>query len=156
PTPGPCCEYGEKSLWNDNVHVLCGRGLANSDHNRTKQECLMQVPPPRRGPLAGLKVLELGHYIAAPFCTRILADLDDQVLKVEPPGADPFRGWGDSVGGHSVWVSVHGRNKLSVVLDLKRDRESALRLAARADVLVENLREGGLERLGLGPEVLQA
>ncbi len=116
----------------------------------------MPVPPNRSGPLVGLKVLEIGHYIAAPFCTRILADLGAEVIKLEPPGGDPFRGWGAAVNGHSVWFSVHGRNKLSVVLDLKRDRETVLRLAARADVLVENLRAGGLERLGLGPEALHA
>ena len=81
------------------------------------------------GPLVGLKVLEIGHYIAAPFCTRILADLGAEVIKVEPPGGDPFRGWGASVDGHSVWFSVHGRNKLSVVLDLKRDRDTLLKLA---------------------------
>jgi formyl-CoA transferase len=116
----------------------------------------MPVPPERTGPLVGLKVLEIGHYIAAPFCTRILADLGAEVIKVEPPGGDPFRGWGASVNGHSVWFSVHGRNKLSVVLDLKRDRATLLRLAARADVLVENLRAGGLERLRLGPDELHA
>ena len=112
--------------------------------------------PRRTGPLVGLKVLEIGHYIAAPFCTRILADLGAEVIKIEPPGGDPFRGWGASVNGNSVWFSVHGRNKLSVVLDLKRARDTVLRLAARADVLVENLRAGGLERLGLGPDVLHA
>jgi crotonobetainyl-CoA:carnitine CoA-transferase CaiB-like acyl-CoA transferase len=116
----------------------------------------MQSPPKRSGPLAGLKVLEIGHYIAAPFCTRILADLGAEVIKVEPPGGDPFRGWGAAVDGNSVWFSVHGRNKLSIVLDLKRDRETLLRLAARADVLVENLRAGGLERLGLGTDALHA
>src|SRR4051812_5779385 len=108
------------------------------------------------GPLAALKVLEIGHYIAAPFCTRILADLGAEVIKIEPPGGDPFRGWGASVNGNSVWFSVHGRNKLSVVLDLKRDREILLKLAERADVLVENLCAGGLERLNLGPEALHA
>ena len=92
----------------------------------------------------------------APFCTRILADLGAEVIKVEPPGGDPFRGWGAAVDGNSVWFSIHGRNKLSVVLDLKRERDTALRLAARADVLVENLRAGQLERLGLGPDVLHA
>jgi formyl-CoA transferase len=116
----------------------------------------MPVPPKRTGPLAHLKVLEIGHYIAAPFCTRILADLGAEVIKLEPPGGDPFRGWGAAVNGHSVWFSVHGRNKLSVELDLKRDRDTVLKLAARADVLVENLRAGGLERLGLAPETLQA
>jgi crotonobetainyl-CoA:carnitine CoA-transferase CaiB-like acyl-CoA transferase len=107
-------------------------------------------------PLVGLKVLEIGHYIAAPFCTRILADLGAEVIKLEPPGGDPFRGWGAEKDGHSVWFSVHGRNKLSVELDLKKDRDVLLKLAARADVLVENLRAGQLERLKIGPDVLHA
>ena len=108
----------------------------------------------RTGPLARLKVLEIGHYIAGPFCTRILADLGAEVIKIEPPGGDPVRGWGAQVNGNSVWFSIHGRNKLSVTLDLKKDREIALKLAVRADVLVENLRAGQLERLRLGPDVL--
>jgi formyl-CoA transferase len=117
---------------------------------------MMQALPTRTGPLVGLKVLEIGHYVAAPFCTRILADLGAEVIKIEPPGGDPFRGWGAAVDGNSVWFSIHGRNKLSVVLDLKREQATALKLAARADVLVENLRAGQLERLGLGPDVLHA
>ena len=107
-------------------------------------------------PLSGLKVLEIGHYIAAPFCTRILADLGAEVIKLEPPGGDPFRGWGAEKNGHSVWFSIHGRNKLSVELDLKKDRPVLLKLAEWADVLVENLRAGQLERLNIGPDVLQA
>jgi formyl-CoA transferase len=109
-------------------------------------------------PLRGLKVLELGHYIAAPFATRLLADLGAEVIKVEPPEGDPVRGWGSQVEGNAVWFSVHGRNKLSVTLDLKsaEGRARATRLAARADALVENLRPGGLERLGLGPAELHA
>ncbi len=114
------------------------------------------APAARPGPLAGLKVLELGHYIAGPFCTRVLADLGAEVVKVEPPGGDPIRGWGAKANGHPVWFSIHGRNKLSVVLDLKRERDTALKLAARADVLVENFRPGYLERIGLGPDVLHA
>ena len=117
-------------------------------------ECRVNAIPERTGPLTGLKVLEVGHYIAAPFCTRILADLGAEVIKIEPPGGDPFRGWGAAVNGNSVWFSIHGRNKLSVVLDLKRQRDTFLKLAARADVLVENLRAGQLEKLGLAPEVL--
>ncbi len=116
----------------------------------------MTAIPPRTGPLVGLKVLELGHYIAGPFCTRVLADLGAEVVKVEPPGGDPMRGWGAQSNGHAVWFSIHGRNKLSVELDLKRRRDVALRLAARADVLVENFRPGQLERLNLGPDVLHA
>lgn len=111
-----------------------------------------------RGPLSGLRVLELGHYIAGPFCTRVLADLGAEVVKLEPPGGDPFRGWGASVRGNSVWWSIHGRNKLCAEVDLKREagREAVRRLAARADVLVENFRPGALERLGLGPDALAA
>jgi crotonobetainyl-CoA:carnitine CoA-transferase CaiB-like acyl-CoA transferase len=107
-------------------------------------------------PLVGLKVLEIGHYIAAPFCTRILADLGAEVIKLEPPGGDPFRGWGAAKDGNSVWFSIHGRNKLCIELDLKKDRDTVLRLAGRADVLVENLRAGQLERLNIGPDVLHA
>jgi crotonobetainyl-CoA:carnitine CoA-transferase CaiB-like acyl-CoA transferase len=106
-------------------------------------------------PLTGLKVLEIGHYIAAPFCTRILADLGAEVIKIEPPGGDPFRGWGAAKDGHSVWFSIHGRNKLSIELDLKKQRDVLLKLATRADVLVENLRAGQLEKLNIGPDVLQ-
>ena len=114
------------------------------------------IPPPRTGPLVGLKIVELGHYIAGPFCTRGLADLGAEVIKVEPPGGDPIRGWGAAQNGHSVWFSIHGRNKLSVVLDLKREREKALALLKRADVLVENFRPGQIEKLGLAPETLHA
>lgn len=114
------------------------------------------MPAPPALPLAGLKIVELGHYIAAPFATRLLADLGAEVIKVEPPGGDPVRGWGSQVNGNAVWFSVHGRNKLSVTLDLKAegDRAKLLRLVRRADALVENYRPGYLERVGLGPAVL--
>lgn len=107
-------------------------------------------------PLNGLRIVELGHYIAAPFATRLLADLGAEIIKVEPPEGDPVRGWGSNVDGHAVWFSVHGRNKLSVTLDLKsaEGREKILALAARSDALVENFRPGYLERIGLGPEAL--
>ncbi|MEN0076689.1 MAG: CoA transferase, partial [Paracraurococcus sp.] len=113
---------------------------------------------PSRLPLAGLRILELGHYIAAPFATRLLADLGAEVIKVEPPEGDPVRGWGSAVEGHAVWFSVHGRNKLSVTLNLKdaADKEKLRRLVARSDALVENFRPGQLERYGLGPAELHA
>jgi formyl-CoA transferase len=109
-------------------------------------------------PLEGLKILELGHYIAAPFATRLLADLGAEVIKVEPPEGDPVRGWGSQVGGNAVWFSVHGRNKLSVTLDLKNpdDKAKLRKLVARADAMVENFRPGQLERYGLGPKDLHA
>ena len=107
-------------------------------------------------PLAGLKVVELGHYIAGPFATRLLADLGAEVIKVEPPEGDPIRGWGSRHNGHPVWFSIHGRNKLSVTLDLKsaEGRARMLKLAGRADAMVENYRPGYLERIGLGPAAL--
>lgn len=123
------------------------------------QPTLSPPASPQSGlPLAGLRVLELGHYIAGPFATRLLADMGAEVVKVEPPEGDPIRGWGSKAQGHPVWFSIHGRNKLSVTLDLKNPRDKArlLKLAAGADALVENFRPGYLERIGLGPEVLQA
>jgi formyl-CoA transferase len=122
----------------------------------------MSENDPARGtprlPLAGLRVIELGHYIAAPFATRLLADLGAEVIKVEPPEGDPVRGWGSAVNGNAVWFSVHGRNKLSVTLDLKspEGKEKIRQLVSRADALVENFRPGQLERYGLGPEALHA
>ncbi len=109
-------------------------------------------------PLVGLKVVELGHYIAGPFATRLLADMGAEVIKVEPPEGDPIRGWGATKDGHPVWFSVHGRNKMSVTLDLKsaEGRAKILALCTRADALVENFRPGYLERIGLGPDVLHA
>ncbi len=111
------------------------------------------------GPLAGLRILELGHFVAAPFCTRLLGDLGADVIKVEPPGAgDPVRQWGARYQGQSAWWSVHGRNKRCVTLDLKksRARDLALRLAAQSDALVENFRPGQLDKLGLSEAVLRA
>lgn len=110
------------------------------------------------GPLEGLRVLELGHFIAAPFATRLLADLGAEVIKVEPPAGDPVRQWGAKVRGHAPWWSVHGRNKRSLALDLKRPEAKAvvLDLVRHCDAVVENFRPGHLAKLGLGPEALRA
>lgn len=111
------------------------------------------------GPLNGLRVIELGHFIAGPFATRLLADLGAEVIKIEPPqSGDPARGWGAAVDGASLWWSVHARNKKCVTLDLKhpRGRDLALRLIAKSDAVVENFRPGQLERWGLGGERLRA
>jgi len=110
-----------------------------------------------RGLLDGLRVLEIGHFVAAPFCTRLLADLGADVIKIEPPAGDPVRQWGAQVDGRSLWWSMHGRNKRSLVLDLKKPeaREIVLKLVEQCDALVENFRPGQLEKMGLGPEVLR-
>jgi formyl-CoA transferase len=117
-----------------------------------------QTSSTRTGPLAGLRVVEFGHFIAAPFATRVLADLGAEIIKVEPPSGDPVRAWGDQLPEGSLWWSVHARNKTCVTLDLKADgaREIALRLVREADAVVENFRPGLMERLGLGPDDLAA
>jgi crotonobetainyl-CoA:carnitine CoA-transferase CaiB-like acyl-CoA transferase len=110
-----------------------------------------------RAVLSGLRVLEIGHFVAAPFATRILADLGADVIKIEPPSGDPARQWGEQIGGHSLWWSIHARNKRSVTLNLKhpRAREIVLALVAQCDVLIENFRPGQLAKLGLAPDVLR-
>ncbi|MFY0612647.1 MAG: CoA transferase [Hyphomicrobiaceae bacterium] len=105
--------------------------------------------------LRSLKVLELGHYIAAPFATRLMADLGADVIKIEPPGnGDPVRTWGMQVDGKSLWWSIHGRNKRSVTINMKHPdaRALVLDLAGQVDVIVENYRPGQLEKWGLGPK----
>lgn len=111
------------------------------------------------GPLAGIKVIEIGTLIAAPFATRMLADFGAEVIKIESPGTgDPLRKWRKLHGQTSLWWYLQARNKKSIVLDLKSRKgvDIALKLAASADVVVENFRPGGLEKLGLGWDVLSA
>ncbi len=111
----------------------------------------------RSGPLTGLRVLEIGHFIAAPFGTRLLADLGADVIKIEPPTGDPIRQWGTHVDGNSPWWSQHARNKRCITLDLKHPSatEIVLGLAASSDAVIENFRPGQLARLGFGPDVLR-
>ena len=109
------------------------------------------------GPLAGLRVLELGQLIAGPFAAKTLADFGADVIKIEPPGAgDPLRQWRLLKDGTSVWWQVQARNKRSVVLDLKDPaaQDIVRRLADDSDVLIENFRPGTLEGFGLAPEAL--
>ena len=109
--------------------------------------------------LAGLKVIELGQLIAGPFAAKTLADFGAEVIKVEPPGAgDPLRKWRLLMDGTSVWWQVQSRNKRSLALDLRQTegQDVVRRLAAEADVLIENFRPGAMEGWGLGPEALLA
>ena len=109
------------------------------------------------GPLSNLRILELGHFVAAPFCTRVLADLGAEVIKIETPGkGDPVRSWGKMAEGKSLWWSVHGRNKKSVTMNLKNPKGLKLvkQLIVECDGIVENFRPGQLERWGLGPDVI--
>jgi crotonobetainyl-CoA:carnitine CoA-transferase CaiB-like acyl-CoA transferase len=108
--------------------------------------------------LDGLRVIEIGQLLAGPFTGTILAYFGAEVIKVEPPGGDPIRGWREMRGGTSLWYRSLGRNKKSVTLDLRSEkgRELARRLLDDADVLVENFRPGAMEEWGLGPEAVKA
>ena len=117
----------------------------------------MQVPPQRTGPLVGLKVLEIGHYIAAPFCTRILADLGAEVIKVEPPGGDPFRGWG-AVGRRALGVVQRAWPQQAVdrAGSEARPRNAAAAGRARRRAGGEPARRAIWSGCGLGPDALHA
>ncbi|MDI1236066.1 MAG: CaiB/BaiF CoA-transferase family protein [Polaromonas sp.] len=111
------------------------------------------------GPLAGLKVVELGQLIAGPFAAKTLADFGADVIKIEAPRTgDPLRQWRLLKDGTSVWWQVQSRNKRSVALDLRQleAQEIVRKLAADADVLIENFRPGAMEGWGLGPDELLA
>ncbi len=117
------------------------------------------VDTPAPGPLAGIRVLELGSFIAGPFAGQLLGDLGAEVVKVEPPGTgDPMRTWGVLQDGRSLWWPAIARNKSSVAIDLRDDRGRALvrRLAERVDVVLENFKPGTLARWGLGYDALAA
>ena len=111
------------------------------------------------GPLAGIRVLELGMLLAGPFTGRLLGDMGAEIIKVEPPGKpDPLREWGKArYKGRSLWWGVQSRNKKCVTLDLRTEKgqELLLELARRSDVVVENFRPGTLEKWNLGWDELQ-
>jgi crotonobetainyl-CoA:carnitine CoA-transferase CaiB-like acyl-CoA transferase len=107
-----------------------------------------------QAPLTGVRVVELGNFIAGPFLTRLLADFGAEVIKVEAPGqGDPIRKWGSKVENNtSVWWATQSRNKKCITLDLRKERgqELARELCRNADVVVENFRPGTLEKWGMG------
>lgn len=109
------------------------------------------------GPLAGLRVLDASTILAGPLCCQILGDFGAEVIKIEHPQyGDSMRGHGESKDGVPIWWKEISRNKRTLGLSLSRPdgAEVFKRLAATADVVVENFRPGTLERWGLGPEVL--
>jgi len=113
----------------------------------------------KRRPLEGLRVIEMGAFIAGPFCGQILADFGAEVIKIETPGVgDPMRQWGrHRHNGKSLWWPVLARNKKSVTLNLKTEKgqQMARELIDSADILVENFRAGMLEKWGMGYDSLK-
>jgi crotonobetainyl-CoA:carnitine CoA-transferase CaiB-like acyl-CoA transferase len=125
----------------------------------------MSASPPAAGPLAGIRVVDCSTVLAGPYATMLLGDLGADVVKVEPPDGDATRGWGPPWVGFAedgtrtaAYALAVNRNKRSIRLDLRQTagREVLGRLIAGADVLVENFRSGGLERLGFGDAELAA
>ena len=110
-------------------------------------------------PLNGIRVIEIGTLIAAPFAARLMAEFGAEVIKIEAMGqGDPLRKWRKLHEGTSLWWYLQSRNKKSLALNLKSPEGIAIvkQLAESTDVLIENLRPGALEKLGLGWDVLHA
>ncbi len=112
-----------------------------------------------QGPLAGVKVVEMGTLIAGPYCARLLAEFGAEVVKIETPGeGDPLRKWRKLHEGNSLWWYAQARNKKSVAVNLRDPEGQGIvrALAKRADIVVENFRPGTMEKWGLGYAALSA
>jgi formyl-CoA transferase len=117
------------------------------------------VTEKKRGPLAGVKVLELGTLIAGPFCARVLAEFGAEVIKIESPeGGDQLRQWRKMYRGTSLWWYVQARNKKSLTLNLRspEGQEIVRRLALDTDIVIENFRPRALEKWNIGWPQLSA
>ena len=109
------------------------------------------------GPLANLKVVEMGTLIAGPYCARLLAEFGAEVIKIETPGeGDPLRKWRQLHEGNSLWWYAQARNKKSIAVNLKAPEGQGIvrDLVAKADIVVENFRPGTMEKWGLGYDAL--
>jgi crotonobetainyl-CoA:carnitine CoA-transferase CaiB-like acyl-CoA transferase len=109
-----------------------------------------------RGPLAGIRVLDLSRLVAGNMLSLQLGDFGAEVIKIEPMEGDPLRAWRE--GGEQLFWKTYARNKMSVALDLRNPKAMAalMRLVETADVFIENYRPGTLEKMGLAPDMLMA
>src|SRR6202171_6641571 len=114
------------------------------------------APQHRRGPLNGIRVLDISTVYAAPITAMLLGDYGADVVKIEHPAGDPARSHGHNKNGHGLWWKVISRNKRTVTLNLGKPQGQGIlrRLAGTADVVIENFRPGVMERWGLGPAEL--
>jgi len=148
---------GRAALEPQGLEQTRGKGFAVFHPTPNLQDIEMNDTTTKPRPLDGITVVSLEHAIAAPFCTRQLADLGARVIKVERPGAGDFaRGYDERVDGlasHFVWTN---RSKESLTLDVKQEAASQVldQLLAKADVLVQNLAPGAAARMGLSFEAL--
>ena len=123
------------------------------ENNKTEIKRI-EFDPTERGPLAGVRVLDLSRLVAGNILSVILADFGADVVKVEGTKGDPLRDWLDA--GQPLYWKTYGRNKRSIVLDLhiQTAKEILLKLVERSDVLIENFKPGTLEKMGLAPDLL--
>jgi len=106
-----------------------------------------------KGPLAGVRVLDLTRVLAGPFCAMMLGDMGAEVIKIEEPGrGDDTRSWPPFVGGESTYFMSVNRSKKSITLNLKSPEacEILRKLVKKSDVLLENFRPGTMDKLGFG------
>jgi formyl-CoA transferase len=136
------------------------RGQVKPPFPSVQVNAMTSPPSKQSGPLAGLRVIELGTLLAGPFCGQLLGDFGAEVIKVEPPGqGDPMRVWGrEKANGKSLWWPVVGRNKKAITLDLRQaEGQQILKdLVKKSDFVLENFRPGTMEKWGLGWEQLSA
>lgn len=134
--------------------VPCRWQVFDTDDSAPARAARHATPPTL--PLEGVRVLELGPYTAGPLAGRLLANLGAEVIKIEPPGGEVSRAWMPQIDGTSLYFTNYNAGKRSVTIDLRSDSGLAqlLALAERADVLIQNMRAGSLERLGGGAEAL--
>ena len=148
---------GKPIYWDDNHLTRTGSIYFIEQIGRHSQDLdqpMIRFEPGAKGPLDGIRVLDLSRLVAGNMLSLQLGDFGADVIKIEPPEGDPLREWRDD--GKSLHWKTYCRNKRSIVLNLRHAAAKAalLRLVAKADVLIENYRPGTLEEMGLAPDVL--
>ena len=140
-------------------------GVSVKDADRARVKALVRLPAPLARldaptelPLAGVRVLEIGHYTTAPVASRLLAALGAEVIKVEPLEGEAVRRWPPARNGQGLFFTFQNADKKSLALDMAsaEGRKTLLQLASKSDVLIENLRPGALARKGYGHKDLLA
>jgi len=142
------------------MYVICGTGSKSVMRAYNLPQAMSSTSvETKRGPLEGITVLDFTRAMSGPFCTMLLGDLGANVIKVEPEKGDDTRAWAPpEIKGMSTYFMSANRNKLSVALDLTKEkcREIVKRLALQSDIVVENFRPGVAEKLGIDYSTLSA
>ena len=134
------------------------RNMNHQQVHTSGRGATIPAQPPASPPLAGLRIVEIGHYTTAPVAARLLAALGAEVIKVEPSEGEAVRRWPPSRNGQGIFFTFQNADKRSLVLDMNSDDGAATlkRLIASSDVLIENLRPGALDRKGFGSAAMLA